>query len=80
MQVLALTKNNIYTKFVREGIIHHLINQTLCVEEEEEEEGADNTLLETKETAEQSPESEEQSPESEEQYEFSQLFFQETAT
>ncbi|XP_063861381.1 ribosomal RNA processing protein 1 homolog B-like isoform X2 [Scylla paramamosain] len=59
-KVLALTKINVYTRFVREGIIHHLIRQTLCAEEEEGgEEGTDNTNLETKETAKEDAESEE---------------------
>lgn len=62
MQVLALTKINAYTKFVREGIIHHLIRQTLCAEEEEvEEEEADNTVSETEGgVVEEDAESEEQ--------------------
>lgn len=36
LQVLALTKITSYSKFVREGIIHHLIDQSLGAEEEEE--------------------------------------------
>lgn len=61
-KVLALTKINAYTKFVREGIIHHLIRQTLCAEEEEVEEGeVDNTVSEIADgMAEEDSESEEQ--------------------
>ncbi|KAG0723602.1 Ribosomal RNA processing protein 1 B [Chionoecetes opilio] len=57
-KVLALTKINVYARFVREGIIRHLIRQTLCAEEEEEGE-ADNTVLDTNATPEDDAESEE---------------------
>ncbi|XP_045134141.1 ribosomal RNA processing protein 1 homolog B-like [Portunus trituberculatus] len=66
-KVLALTKVKVYTRFVREGIIHHLIRQTLCAKEEEDgEDKTDNTNLETEKTTSKDTESEAQMDEEEE--------------
>lgn len=50
-KVLALTKIKAYIKFVREGIIHHLIRQSYSAEEEEEAEEEESITVEINKTA-----------------------------